>query len=223
MMKRLLFGVLTLSVLLFVLVGCAGETPEPAADTTPGAETEPTTANDAYPAAADDAYPAASDEAYPAASDTDAYPATTDAYPSPEADASAPDAELSATAEPFIVPTPSSGEVGNVTGKLLRLTDDGGTEPFTPAILYLGTILTSSEGIEGLVELDKQIAPRAEPDAAGNFVFVDVEPGRYGLMLDTPRAALLLKQPDGESDLIVEVVGGEVTDLGELSYDIEGF
>lgn len=120
----------------------------------------------------------------------------------------------------FVVPTPASGDVGIVAGKLLKVLEGGGTKPFANLPLYLGTVLKSEQGVEGLVELTKSKAPSTKADAEGNFAFTDVKPGRYGLMIDTPRGAVLLNQPSDGKSMIIEIVGGQTDDLGEMKYDI---
>jgi hypothetical protein len=208
-----LHGWSLLVLFLLVLVGCSSpETPTPT-DTSPApeptTETYPTpddTETETYPEP-DDAQP----EAYPEPSGAEVapYPMSTDI------------SEPTVTPGAFLVPTPSTGEVGVVTGQLLRL-EDGETEGMDDAVLYLGGIIQADEGLE-LVELDKQVAPMAETDALGNFVFTDVPPERYGLMYDTPRGTLLLKNPETSQDMIIEVTGGEVISLGELPYELPEF
>lgn len=113
----------------------------------------------------------------------------------------------------------SSADMGTVTG---RLSMTMGTEPANLGQLpvYLGKILKSSLGKDSLVELDKDVAPKAEPDGQGNFTFVNVPPGRYGLMLDTPRGPVLLNDQATGGDFIIEVQAGQTNDLGDLTYNI---
>lgn len=120
----------------------------------------------------------------------------------------------------FAVPTPASAQVGTVTGQLL-LIKDGTNVPFEGIPLYLGSVITSDQGVEGMVKLAKSTAPKVLTDAQGNFAFTDVSPGKYGLMLDTPRGAVLLNQPPAGTNMVVEVQGGDTISLGELPYDIE--
>jgi hypothetical protein len=202
-------GFLIFAIVLIVLGGCSGSPTEPTSEPTIPT-TEPTTP-EAYPVEPDDP------EAYPAEPDTDTYPAPAapESYPAPESDTSSND---TAAIEPFVVPTPSSAQLGNVTGSLLRIIE-GETEPIAEATLYLGNVVRSEQGIEGLVELNRGVNPQTETTPQGEFVFTEVEPGRYGLMFDTATSgALLLNQPDTGSNLIVEVAGGEVVDLGRLEY-----
>lgn len=83
--------------------------------------------------------------------------------------------------------------------------------------IYLAELIKTKEGMQ-LASLSKDTAPTATLDTQGTFAFADVPPGRYGLMLDTPQGVVLLNQPDSGTDLIVEVQGGKVTNLGDLKY-----
>jgi hypothetical protein len=109
--------------------------------------------------------------------------------------------------------------VGVVTGKLFRLPspDNTSTEPLSRLHIYLAELIKTKEGMQ-LASLSKDTAPTATVDAKGTFAFADVPPGRYGLMLDTPQGVILLNQPESGGDLIVEVQGGKVVDLGDLKY-----
>lgn len=118
-------------------------------------------------------------------------------------------------------PTPSSDKVGTVTGKLLNSNKQSTAKPMAEAPLYLGTILKSQAGAEGLVQLVRENAPKTTVDAQGNFVFTNVPPGRYGLMLDTPRGAILLNKPVTGENMVADVSGGQVFDFGELTYNID--
>ncbi len=117
------------------------------------------------------------------------------------------------------VPSPSSAQVGVVTGKVFRLPgqDNTSIEPLSRLHIYLAELIKTKEGMQ-LASLSKDTAPTATLDTQGTFAFADVPPGRYGLMLDTPQGVVLLNQPDSGTDLIVEVQGGKVTNLGDLKY-----
>jgi hypothetical protein len=181
------------------------------------ASIEPTTAPVPATAAptAGSGYPVGQENAggYPVA----AAPTVDPAYP-------VPTEALAVTIVPQLtVPAPTSGQVAVVTGKIFRRDKDSTENKTFPADLYLGKILSSTQGEEGLVELDPTTAPRAQVDAQGTFVFIDVPPGKYGLFLNTPGGALLLNQPTDGSALVVDASGGQTIDLGELSYELETF
>jgi len=153
--------------------------------------------------------------AYPGPGATGAYPGpgATGAYPAPGNEPPAPTVSM----EPIIVPQPASGEVGITTGTLYRI-DGENRIPITNATLYLGALLQTAEGVDAMVQMDRNVAPKTITNGLGQFLFLDLPPGRYGLMLDAIEGALLLNQPDDGTDLIIEVTGGQVNDLGELAY-----
>lgn len=173
---------------------------------------------------------AAPSAAYPAptggaANATGAYPgpdanSASSAYPGPAGAAAGTTPTEVVDTTPLVVPTPSSAGVGVVFGELFHVTTNGEPAPLIGANVYLGEILSSTEGVEGLVKLDKTSAPKAMVNGLGQFAFTDVPPGRYGLMLDLPEGAILLNNPDNGGDMIVEIVGGDVDELGDLTYDI---
>jgi hypothetical protein len=211
---------LMLVTLLLILVGCNQPAP-PAPDESTATPPAPTDAGtEPYPAEV----PTSETEPYPdpGPAEADPYPGTNpetlEAYPSPETEPGTSDAE--GTAEPFIVPTPSSDEVGNVTGMLLRVTEEGEAEPVREALLYLGPLVTTTEGVEGLARLDITADPQTTLGPQGGFAFTDVEPGRYILWYVAPAGSpLQLRQPDTGEDLVINLDGGEIVDLGELRYE----
>lgn len=126
-----------------------------------------------------------------------------------------------ATLPPAVVQTPASDQVGTITGQIYRQASKTPAGPLAGAPLYLGTILTNPQGENRVVELEKGTAPKTNADSQGRFVFTNIPPGRYGLMLDAPFGTLLLNDPKTGGDLIVEVVGGKVVDLGQLEYPLD--
>lgn len=143
------------------------------------------------------------------------------AYPSPSGSASAypaPGNSGSLTAAPATlvdVPAPSSANVGTVTGVLILAGDP--ERPVSEAILYLGEIITLADGQPALAALDKQAAPVTQSNGTGQFIFEDVPLGEYTLILDLIASTFVLNQPQG-GDFIIQVGGGEITDLGVLRY-----
>jgi hypothetical protein len=113
------------------------------------------------------------------------------------------------------VPAPSSEDVGVVTGFLLA---DDPPQPLEWALLYLGEVIEGDGGVPVMAALDKQTAPHAQPDSTGRFAFADVPPGHYALIVDLITSSVVLRQPTDGSEMLIEAVGGETTDLGELWY-----
>ncbi|MFN2157810.1 MAG: hypothetical protein ACK2UX_21470, partial [Anaerolineae bacterium] len=62
-------------------------------------------------------------------------------------------------------------------------------------------------------------APCTQTGQDGSFLLADVPVGRYALFLDLITNAVMLRQPSQGEDLLVDVQGGSITDLGTLAYD----
>jgi hypothetical protein len=144
-------------------------------------------------------------------------PAASGAYPAPGG-AAAPTPEFNTT--PVTVPQPASADVGVAAGTLLRVDPQGNRAPYQGGVVYLGLVQKDSSGKEVMVQLDRAVAPKTVTNGLGQFVFTDVPPGRYALMLDSTQGALLLNDPASGGDFIIEVAGGQVKELGELAYPL---
>ncbi len=117
----------------------------------------------------------------------------------------------------LIVPTPSSGEVSVITGMLM--VNPELPQPLPGVLLGLATIAHATTGTPFYAQYERTTAPRNQTDSRGRFVFADVPPGRYLLVIDKIREAILLKDPkDVGQDLTFDVEPGQVLDLGELVY-----
>lgn len=106
---------------------------------------------------------------------------------------------------------PSSDQTGLVRGKMIIPAAVGGT----PGV-YLGSVINDNNNTPGLSALDKATAPKAQFDSIGDFVFLDVKPGKYVVFVDYVERFLLLHNTDG-TQLYVMVEAGKVVDLGELA------
>lgn len=117
-------------------------------------------------------------------------------------------------------PTPSADQVGTVTGQLVRLHGSATPEEALELRIYLGTVHQSENGKDALVGASRDTSPFAQTDLEGNFTFVNVPPGRYGLMLDTPDGLVLLNDPKTGGDMIVEVMAGKTSQMGRMEFDL---
>lgn len=200
---RFLRLIALLSLTLALLSACSGPAATPTAPAGSPAESaaSPIAQSTGYPAPAEGAYP------YPAPNSNPAYPIPED--PTPDV-----------SYDPIVVPQPSSSEVGNVTGTLYRHDSSGQKTPLIASTVYLAKVIKGNDGSEAMVELNAEIAPKAQTNGLGQFVFTDVEPGRYGLMLQTLRGSVLLNNPSDGSRMVLEISGGKIVDLGEMSYEL---
>lgn len=120
-------------------------------------------------------------------------------------------------ARPVVTPpTPSSKQVGTLLGALAQGTPP---QPVQGAILCLGEVIVSEDGTPLMGGLDRATAPCAQTDQDGRFLLTDVPEGPYALFLDLVTNAVMLRQPSQGEDLLVDVQGGSITDLGTLVYD----
>lgn len=85
--------------------------------------------------------------------------------------------------------------------------------------LFLGKAMPTSDTEIELLELDQENAPRAiiERDTMA-FLFLNVEPGRYGIIAWEPMSSLVLNDPDTGQTLYIDVKADEVVDVGTLNF-----
>jgi len=115
--------------------------------------------------------------------------------------------------ESIEIPTPSK-DSGVVTGKLLI---EGSREAYLGANLVLGeTVEADQPGYPPLVGFSEEDDPKAVIAKDGSFLFANVPAGKYGLVMTNPLTTNLIDNPETGESLIITVVAGTVTDLGEL-------
>jgi hypothetical protein len=122
----------------------------------------------------------------------------------------------SSTLTPLAVLTPSSGL--SVVGGLLL--EKGTQKPPQEGYLYLGEVSTMTNG-EPIVHLERSTAPYAYPASNGEFVFMNVKPGKYGLVYYTPEFNFLIDNPKGAGSMIFDVTTDQVIDLGTVEITLK--
>ncbi len=113
------------------------------------------------------------------------------------------------------VPTPGT-DTGTVVGYIL--TNKASPTPAGTVLLALARVIPGPDGTPMVASFNRNEAPHALTDANGRFVFSEVPPGQYALILDRISDAFMLNHPDSGEDFIVAVAAGEETDLGEIIY-----
>lgn len=187
--------IVSFSILLatLLLAGCGQLEPAPV-------ETAPSQAEAESPPAL---------EAYPAATTPTLFDYSQDeGYPAPETRA-APE-ELPESLE---VPEPADGR-GVVTGQLL--TPGPGGTPYIGALYLANTIPSDQQGFPPIIAFSDQTDPLAVQDRTGRFLFSDVPPGTYALVIWNPVASTVIEEPGTNDYMLFEVTAGEVIDLGVI-------
>jgi len=118
--------------------------------------------------------------------------------------------------EVLIVPTPGEG-AAVVTGVLKVSRTD---QPMHGVRVYLGDHVGSTEDTP-LYGFDPELAPSTITDENGQFVFVDVPPGRYVLIIWRSLSPMLARDPGSGLLLDITLEGGDVVDLGTLYESME--
>lgn len=109
-------------------------------------------------------------------------------------------------------------DVGRVFGTL-QIRREQTTEPVTNTILYLAPTIKDTAGNEVMVGFERASSSKVVTDIQGRFVFQNIPPGNYGLVVDKIAFSYLLLKPDSEKAMLILVIAGKEVDLGTLVYD----
>jgi hypothetical protein len=112
----------------------------------------------------------------------------------------------------------ASADAGVVGGVLIREITDEGFLPLTPKALFLAEIVLNDAG-EAAFLRHNESSPTAELFPTGIFVFNNVPPGEYGLVIDVGFSQFPITGEDG-SEILVTVEAGEAIDLGQLIVNL---
>ncbi|MEM7534566.1 MAG: hypothetical protein AAF639_20465 [Chloroflexota bacterium] len=153
---------------------------------------------------------------------------------SEEVETDAPVSPLSAPESPLAAPesplaAPEAAELpaleivydegnGAVTGQLIFV-DENGERPVAGVMLALSDMLKDDKGNPLIASYKRELAPRIITDEYGRFVFNQVEPETYGLILDSVTKATLLDYTEQIYSIVFDVEANGLVDFGELRYD----
>ena len=109
--------------------------------------------------------------------------------------------------------TPEAGKA-NLRGRLL-ITE----QTALVGELFLAAAVSTSNPEIYLLELDEKNSPRALFDrTTGEFVFLNIAPGKYGLIVWEPMQSAPLSEPETGATLYIDLSANQVHDVGTLYF-----
>lgn len=108
----------------------------------------------------------------------------------------------------------AQGNNGVVGGVLIREVTAEGFIPFDPYQLILAEIATNAEGQPAFITYNDQ-SKRAETFPTGVFVFQEVPPGTYALVVNMAVAEFPVEDEAG-NQMMITVEPGQALDLGQV-------
>lgn len=223
--SRMIVFVVAVFLLLSLVAACgpsnSDENATAAPDDTPPAESDES-GDPTAPAVSEEETPSeegAGEEAYPGPGAEAAYPGTDgeegseSGYPSPgprraaEITANPPDPERT-------LPEASSDDLATVGGVLVEEIVGEGFVPLMPVELTLGRIIETTAGEPAFLSAGSD-SPKAELFPTGVFIFRNVEPGTYGLVVDVGYTEFPVETSEDEL-FMFDLESGQVLDLGQV-------
>ena len=109
------------------------------------------------------------------------------------------------------LPQPAPG-----TGVILgMLKVENTNQPMVGIELYLAQHIGATQDTP-IYKLDPDSAPHVITGGEGRFVFKDIPPGRYAIVIWTPFNSFLVRNPATGSELVIDVEPDRVYDVGIL-------
>jgi hypothetical protein len=158
------------------------------------------------------ANPSAGNSGYPAQGQPQPTVASVNSeYPAPD----------NSQATPTLVPTPltlrppASGKA-NIRG---ILTSGADKQPDVTYLLLAKAVAADKPGFAPMLSYSEDNSPRAVQDQTGLFVFFDVDPGQYGLVISSALGGTVITDPslNPPQAMIITVAAGDDKDLGTLN------
>lgn len=137
-----------------------------------------------------------------------------------ESPLSSPDSPLSSPPSPLAPPLPTpavSAEGGGLTGQII-VTRPTGDVVVSGLIVGLAEVILDENGQPKASGYESAVAPKATTDDFGRFVFDNVRPGMYTLILDAVVTQYQLENAETGETILIEISPNSVADLGELRY-----
>jgi hypothetical protein len=135
--------------------------------------------------------------------------------PTEPAEVSEVEPATTAPATTLTVPTPSP-DAGVIVGTIFSTKMNG---PLPNMGVYLGEYMYMTPGPDYLVTIRQESSLHTFTDSQGRFVFENVPPGKYPILLWTPFSSHVIPDEKHEKELVVEITAGKVTDLDLIEVE----
>lgn len=110
--------------------------------------------------------------------------------------------------------TPDPGK-GIINGKLI---ESSSKEPYEASLFLSKNLTADYPGYPPVISFSYQSNPRAAQDNEGNFVFKNIEPDKYVIVLYRPTGQDFIKDKDTGLPIMYELVENEVLNLGIIEF-----
>jgi len=122
--------------------------------------------------------------------------------------------EISATLPPL---SPPSEGLASVTGQVIHKETQ---EPFVDTIVRLAEVVRTEEG-EDVFVLDQAFSPGAKTDETGIFVFEDVDPMEYVIVVGDVTGIYEIIPDDDGKPKVFTATPDEILEVGSLMVKLE--
>ena len=116
-----------------------------------------------------------------------------------------------------MVATPTAGKA-NVSGRIVSIVNTG--KPYIDATVRLAEVYRNELG-EGAYALDAALNPQTVTDDQGNFVFTDIDPRAYVLIIGDPMTRYVIVADETGKAIVYSCLVDQVTNLGEHKIDFD--
>jgi hypothetical protein len=96
---------------------------------------------------------------------------------------------------------------------------DGRSEPGASTKLQLARVIRDEDGTPLVASAGEKTSPTTVTGENGAFVFTEVPPDTYAIVVVTPIGSFMIEDDMGK-DFLIDIESGGVLDLGEIHTDI---
>lgn len=114
------------------------------------------------------------------------------------------------------IPTPTTGKA-TASGRIVSINTG---KPYQDATVRLAEIYRNEQG-DGAYALDTATSPIAITDKNGYFIFSDIEPREYVLVIGDPMTRYVIISSESGEVNVFNCLPDKITELGEFKIDYD--